>query len=79
MSQDFSNCVNPYVCRLLIRADRWLYRLRGRKAEWFAGRLCFHYSSGSRVEVRSHFPGWMFRAAAAIQNRWPATRRVLSW
>lgn len=69
---------NPYTCRLLMRIDGLLYRLRGNKVEWRGGHVCIAYPSGSAVAVSTHFPDWMFRAAAFLQNRWPWTRRVLS-
>jgi hypothetical protein len=74
---------NPYICRLLIRLDRVLYRLCGVPTYWAeSGHLCRAiyknntFSHG--VEAATHFPGWMFRSAAAAQNRWPWMRKILS-
>lgn len=57
---------SPYTCRLLIRADGVLYRLRGWRLEWRGGHLCRVHDSGSAVAIRSHFPDWMFRTAAEV-------------
>jgi hypothetical protein len=70
--------INPYTCRLLMRVDAVLYRLRGRKVCWLDGRLCKRMPAGHGVELRSHFPDGWFRAAASLQNRHIWTRRVLS-
>lgn len=71
---------NPYTCRLLIRADALLYKLRGRRVYWASdGRLCERMPAGHGVELRTHFrwaPLWT--TAARVQNRWPWTRLVLS-
>lgn len=69
---------NPYTCRLLIRLDGVLYRLKGHRLEWRGGHLCQVYGSGSAVAISTHFPDWMFILACRIQNRWLWTRRVLS-
>lgn len=70
---------NPYTCRLLIRADWLIYRLRGVRAIWWRdGSLCVRMPAGHGVELQTHFPGWMFHAACYLQNRWPWTRKVLS-
>ena len=70
---------NPYTCRLLIRIDMLLYRLRGRRVYWSGcGHLCERMPAGHGVELRSHFPSGWFRWAADVQNRRPWTRRVLS-
>jgi len=70
--------LNPYTCRLFIRCDALLYRLRGRRTCWLGGKLCERMPKGHGVELRSHFPDRWFWAAAAIQNRWWWTRKVLS-
>lgn len=70
---------NPYVCRLLRRIDGVLYRLRGWEVVWNDGHVCRRYPSGSMAELPTHFPDWAYRWAAAAQNRWPSTRRILSW
>lgn len=70
--------VNPYTCRMLIRIDALLYRLRGRRVCWLGGMLCERMPAGHGVELRSHFPGSWFVAAAKIQNRHRWSRRVLS-
>lgn len=72
--------MNPYTCRLLIRIDRLIYLLRGQWTFWDkkSGHLVKRWPSGSKSEVRTHFPGWMFWKAAEVQNRWPWTRKVLS-
>lgn len=72
------NDINPYTCRLLIRLDGLLYRLRGQRLAWRGGHLCRVYPSGSAVAISTHFPAWMFRLACVVQNRWPRTRRLLS-
>jgi hypothetical protein len=69
----------PYTCRLLIRLDRAIFRITCRRRTYWDrdGKLCFDYGTHG-VEARTHFPDWMFRTAAKIQNRYPWTRRVLS-
>lgn len=69
--------MNPYTCRLLIRIDGVLLRLRGRELQWRGGYLC-ERNGVSWGEIRTVFPAWMYVTAANIQNRWPWTRRVLS-
>ena len=69
---------NPYTCRLLIRVDALLYRLRGRRVQWRGGTLCELMPAGHGVELRSHFPNAWFLKAAELQNTHPWTRRVLS-
>lgn len=70
---------NPYTCRLLIRIDAVLWRLRGRRVYWATdGKLCERMPKGHGVELRSHFPAQAFIAAADIQNRHRWTRRILS-
>lgn len=69
---------NPYTCRLLIRIDELIYHLQGEKVQWINGTLCLRRGV-SWSEPPSHFPGWMFRCAARIQNRWPTTRALFSW
>jgi len=69
--------VNPYTCRLLIRIDGLLLRLRGRQVEWRGGYLCVK-NGAAWGEARSVFPDWMYLAAVRIQNRWLWTRKVLS-
>ena len=63
---------NPYTCRLLIRIDKVLYH---RKNPYWSnqGKLCIR-----NAEVDTHFPGWMFRLAAGVQNHWFWTRKILS-
>lgn len=83
---------NPYTCRLLIRIDQIIYRIRGPYFTYWSGgdepgdmktqggHLCqrsVHYDGG--WTVRSHFPGWMFVAACWLQNRWMWTRWILSF
>jgi len=73
--------VNPYTARTLIRIDALIWRVRGKRVEWGgpnSGRLFERFASGSGVELRSHFPSWMFVAACNVQNRWLWTRRILS-
>lgn len=70
--------INPYTCRLLIRIDALLYRMRGRRVCWLGGMLCERMPPGHGVELRSHFPGAWHAWAAVVQNRRPWTRRVLS-
>lgn len=73
--------INPYVCRTLLRIDEVIWRLRGKRVRWWgpnSGHLCEVMPAGHGVELGSHFPGWMFKAAAAAQNRWLWTRKVLS-
>lgn len=73
--------INPYTCRLLLRIDELIYRLKGKRVAWSGangGRLCEVMPKGHGVELRSHFPGWMFVKAADAQNRWLWTRKVLS-
>lgn len=70
--------VNPYVCRLFLRVDAMIYRLRGRKVCWLGGRLCEMMPAGHGVELMSHFPASWFTLAAKIQNVHFWTRRVLS-
>lgn len=83
---------NPYTCRLLLRIDQILYRIRGRYFTYWSGpdndrpgprnqggHLCersVHYEGG--WEVLSHFPGWMFVLACWLQNRYMWTRKLLS-
>lgn len=70
---------NPYTCRLLIRIDSVIYRLRGREVFWAKdGVLCERMPKGHGVELRSHFPASWFIWAAAMQNRHLWTRRILS-
>lgn len=70
---------NPYTCRLFIRIDAVIYRLKGKPIYWSRdGALCERMPPGHGVELRSHFPGWMFIAACRVQNRWYWTRKVLS-
>lgn len=67
-------CNNPYTCRLLIRIDKVLYEIRGKYPYWSScGHLCIDHG-----QTKSHFPGWVFRYMATVQNRWLWTRRVLS-
>lgn len=73
-----TGAVNPYVCRLLVRVDALLYRLRGRKVCWIDGTLCERMPAGHGVELRSHFPDSWLLAACRVQNRWRWTRKVLS-
>lgn len=69
-----------YTCTLLLRIDALLYELRGKPMYWSSdGALCERMPKGHGVEARSHFPGWMFRAACYVQNRWLWTRRLLDW
>lgn len=70
---------NPYTCRLLRRIDKVIWALRGKPVYWSScGHLCERHPAGHGSELPTHFPGWMFVAAANIQNRHPWTRRVLS-
>jgi len=69
---------NPYTCRLLRRIDGLLYQLRGWRIVWCDGHVCRRYPSGSKVEVPTHFPDWMYLLASKVKNRWPWTRKVLS-
>lgn len=65
---------NPYTCRLLIRLDKVAYTLLGKKPYWSTcGQLCI-----GGGQAKTHFPGWLFRLATRIQNRWLWTRRLLS-
>ena len=65
---------NPYTCRLLIRIDKLLYRMRGIKAHWSkSGKLVIGH-----CEAQTHFPGWMFCLASRVQNKWFWTRNILS-
>ena len=73
-----TGCINPYTCRLLVRIDALLYRLRGRRVCWLGGRLCERMLAGHGVELRSHFPNSWYIAAAKLQNALPWTRWVLS-
>ena len=73
-----TGCVNPYVCRLLVRVDAVIYWLRGRDVCWLGGTLCERMPKGHGVELRSHFPSGWFIWAASVQNRWFWTRRLLS-
>lgn len=70
--------VNPYTCRLLVRIDAILWRLRGRKVCWLGGTLCERMPAGHGVELRSHFPSSWFIWAAEVQNRHPWIRKALS-
>lgn len=70
--------VNPYTCRLLVRIDALIWRLRGKHVCWLGGTLCERMPKGHGVELRSHFPGSWFRWAARVQGRWIWTRRLLS-
>ena len=70
---------NPYTCRLLRRLDAWIYAAMGKTVKWSDGALCFVGHNGVRWQAPSLFPGWMYRAAAAIQNRWWWTRNILSY
>lgn len=72
--------MNPYTCRLLIRIDWFIWRLRGVKVFFSqqSGYLVRQWPSGSMSAMSTHFPDKWFIAAAYIQNRWPRTRRLLS-
>ena len=70
---------NPYTCRLLRRVDWLLYQLDSQPVVWSkGGRLCRVSPTGVRWEALGFFPGWMYGAAAWIQNRWFWTRKILS-
>jgi hypothetical protein len=70
---------NPYTCRLLRRVDKIIWKLRGKRVYWSSdGHLCERYPAGHGGELDTHFPGWMYVAAAKVQNRWFWTRKVLS-
>lgn len=76
------NKPNPYTCRLLRRIDAALWTLRGKRCSFSSstGHLC-HRPRGLSFggwELTTHFPGWLYRMTAKIQNRWIWTRRVLS-
>jgi hypothetical protein len=76
-----SGYINPYICRTLIRIDEIIWRLRGKRVHWGgpnSGRLYETMGAGHGVELRSHFPGGWFIAAANLQNRQLWTRKVLS-
>lgn len=70
---------NPYTCRLLRRFDWVIHKVMRHRVEWSGnGRLVRVSPAGVRWETITFFPGWMYRAAADIQNRWIWTRRILS-
>ena len=78
--EDVMRKCEPYTCRLLIRIDKIIYRIRGVKCFWgHDGKLVTRGSNPNAIyQVNTHFPGWMFAIACKIQNKWFWTRKILS-
>lgn len=69
-----------YTCRLLRRLDVLAWRLKGPlHVEWSteSGVLVQVHPSGSRVELRSVWPGWMYQWSCR-QNRHPWIWKLLN-
>jgi len=78
--EDVMRKCEPYTCRLLIRIDKIIYRIRGVKCFWgHDGKLVTRGSNPNAIyQVNTHFPGWMFAIACKIQSKWFWTRKILS-
>lgn len=71
--------MNPYTCRLLRRIDYFIYLFIMKKPFWStdSGHLCIKPKLAA-FEAPTFFPGWMYRKAAEIQNKYFWTRKILS-